>query len=133
MHFEIQRNRLLNLQLMERFGGHAWRVHCDSLDMLKRYWQTELGRRKEHVHAINMKRRHEQMEVGKKIDNMRHRWQESSHVVLNLVREKDIIERQNKRMRANVQQQQQQEQQQRQEEEKEGGSEEKQMVYDKHA
>lgn len=58
---EHQSNRLINLELVNKFGPNAWRLHCFQLEWMKNSLEKEVGEVKKSVVDINKERKSEQV------------------------------------------------------------------------
>jgi len=66
---EHQTNRLVNLELMKRFGGNAWKTYNQHLQFMERSIQNLMKSKKEETDVLNRKRKQEQVSAGEKLSS----------------------------------------------------------------
>ncbi|KAI9338085.1 Pre-mRNA-splicing factor SPF27 [Zopfochytrium polystomum] len=73
---EHQHSRLINLELIKKYGGNAWRVHNYQLESLVERAKEAVARQKEEMTALNKERKIEQLRVGTTLNALESRWAE---------------------------------------------------------
>ncbi|KAJ3215176.1 hypothetical protein HDU67_000744 [Dinochytrium kinnereticum] len=71
---EHKHNQMLNLELMNKFGSNAWRLHNHHLDSLISKLQQELEVQKQALLEINKDRKTDQIRVGFTLSALETRW-----------------------------------------------------------
>ncbi|KAI8849227.1 Pre-mRNA-splicing factor SPF27 [Chytridium lagenaria] len=71
---EHKHNQMLNLELINKFGSNAWRIHNAQLDSVIAKLQQELEAQKQSVSDINKERKTDQMRVGFTLSALETRW-----------------------------------------------------------
>ncbi|KAI8804814.1 Pre-mRNA-splicing factor SPF27 [Cladochytrium replicatum] len=80
---ESQSNRVINLELLLRFGPDAWKLNAYTLEKFAKILEKEGGEAKKNVVEMNRKRKGEQTEGGLRLQRLEERWTE---LVSNVVR-----------------------------------------------
>eukprot|EP00741_Cyanophora_paradoxa_P019847 tig00000217_g19155.t1 len=73
---EHQYLRIINLELLNRFGVSSFRVHCEDLRRMLAGIQAQLKQCKMDIENINKERNMEQILVGQKLHNLEVQWQD---------------------------------------------------------
>eukprot|EP01133_Synstelium_polycarpum_P011008 gene11008-12829_t len=76
---EYQDGRLVNLQLLQRFGANAWTLYLQELDTLHKTLNQMLKNTLAQIEQININRKLEQEGVQSKIDANQRKWYELVH------------------------------------------------------
>ncbi|KAJ3187955.1 hypothetical protein HDU85_006348 [Gaertneriomyces sp. JEL0708] len=71
---EHQYNRLINLELVNKFGNNAWRLHNYQLEHGVKAVAKELDWEKEEITEINKQRKIEQIRYGKTLQDLAYKW-----------------------------------------------------------
>ncbi|KAK9868164.1 hypothetical protein WJX84_005084 [Apatococcus fuscideae] len=71
---EHQLNRLVNLELLLKFGPNAWRFFNDQLENYVTRLQTEAQQLKKEIEDVNRQRKVSQLEAGKQLDTLQAQW-----------------------------------------------------------
>lgn len=70
-----QHNRVVNLELMLKFGPKAWRVHNARLASSNTRLEAEVAQLKNEVEAVNRERKLQQTTAGSKLVDLEAQWQ----------------------------------------------------------
>ncbi|KAJ3272485.1 hypothetical protein HK104_004474 [Borealophlyctis nickersoniae] len=81
---EHQHNRLINLELINKFGPNAWRLHNFQLEHAVSMLQAEGSSTKLAVVQLNKQRKVEQMKAGNSLQALEARWQSLLHGVISV-------------------------------------------------
>ncbi|CAO3625644.1 unnamed protein product [Cunninghamella blakesleeana] len=71
---ESQAGSMFNLELLQKYGGNAWRVHNYQLEAQLKYIQQETENYKSQINEINKERKAEQTEAANTITNLENKW-----------------------------------------------------------
>ncbi|XP_031571110.1 pre-mRNA-splicing factor SPF27-like [Actinia tenebrosa] len=69
-----QAERIINLELLSKYGSNAWKVHCDVLNKLLEQQQKSLNDLRKNVQEINWQRKSEQSPAGEQLQHLEHSW-----------------------------------------------------------
>ncbi|KAJ3041563.1 hypothetical protein HDV00_009039 [Rhizophlyctis rosea] len=97
---EHQWNRVINLELMSKFGSNAWRLHNFQLDDAVGKLKKDVGSNKEEVLAVNKQRKLEQIKAGHALNGMELRRNELLGRVLQVDLANDALEKELELLRA---------------------------------
>jgi len=64
---ENQTNRIVNLELMKRYGGHACKTYNQSLTIMEKSYENLMKETKSETDTLNRKRKQEQVGAGEKL------------------------------------------------------------------
>jgi len=73
---EHQTARLVNLELMKRFGGNAWKTHNEHLSALKQSIENSLAKSQKDINMVNRKRKADQLSAGETLVTLEYEWQQ---------------------------------------------------------
>ncbi|KAK8798749.1 hypothetical protein WA158_007833 [Blastocystis sp. Blastoise] len=73
---EQQKSKIINLQLLEKFGKNAWRRHNDELECLQQCYEDKNQEIKSTIEQINKKRKSEQEVNYEKIRKLNYEYNE---------------------------------------------------------
>lgn len=88
---EYERDSLLNLELLQKFGGNAWKLHNYHLEMQSETLDGLIDQTKDEMQQLNKRRKVEQLKAGKELTRLELQWQE-------LVESKRQVQRENERL-----------------------------------
>ncbi|XP_052214234.1 pre-mRNA-splicing factor SPF27-like isoform X2 [Dreissena polymorpha] len=71
---EHQALRLLNLELMQEYGTHSWKIYNDILVKMMEAAQKQLSELKKKIQEINLQRKSEQTVAGAKLKDLENSW-----------------------------------------------------------
>ncbi|CAO3617375.1 unnamed protein product [Cunninghamella echinulata] len=71
---ESQAGSMFNLELLQKYGGNAWRVHNYQLESYLKYIQQETENYKNQINDINKERKADQMDAASAIQNLENKW-----------------------------------------------------------
>ncbi|KAJ3324516.1 Pre-mRNA-splicing factor SPF27 [Blyttiomyces sp. JEL0837] len=71
---EHQHSRLVNLELMNKFGANAWLLHNFQLEAIIKLMKEELTHQKTYLQNLNKERKTEQLRVGLVLQELESRW-----------------------------------------------------------
>jgi pre-mRNA-splicing factor SPF27 len=71
---EHQSIRLLNLELLEKYGCEAWKASLENLVGLNAKAQKELAELKKQIQDVNWSRKNKQMQTGEQLNRLNDRW-----------------------------------------------------------
>jgi cysteinyl-tRNA synthetase len=66
--------RIMNLELMAKFGSTAWRVHNEFLQKMIEQEQRQLQSLRMQIQEINWQRKRDQRKAGADIQQLEHTW-----------------------------------------------------------
>ncbi|KAK9761066.1 hypothetical protein K7432_014334 [Basidiobolus ranarum] len=73
---EHQNLRLCNLELLQKFGGNAWRVHNFQLEYMIKQVEGEIAEKKKEIIDLNKERKFEQNDAGEALQRLETKWTE---------------------------------------------------------
>jgi len=73
---EHQYLRQINLELLNNYGANAWRLHNESIDLLKYRLTKILEEYKRAIEDVNRNRKNEQVACGNKLATLEEQWKE---------------------------------------------------------
>lgn len=73
---EHQSNRLVSLQLLDKYGSNAWKTHAFQLEYIKKQLESELQEIQNEEANLNKKRKLDQMKMGNSLQLLDNRWKE---------------------------------------------------------
>eukprot|EP00164_Ancoracysta_twista_P002938 GFYU01003909.1.p1 GENE.GFYU01003909.1~~GFYU01003909.1.p1 ORF type:complete len:251 (-),score=55.56 GFYU01003909.1:146-898(-) len=97
--FEGHGLRLLNLELMSRYGVNQWRTYIQGLDATKNALQLVLENYKEQCEDVNRKRKADQTKVAQKLQNLEQKFWETAWQNTQLSQATDALDREVKKLR----------------------------------
>jgi len=65
-----QSNRLINLELLQKYGGNSWRLHNYQLEGALKHFEAVLEQQKSEITALNKKRKQDQMEAANNLSTL---------------------------------------------------------------
>ncbi|RHZ53187.1 hypothetical protein Glove_449g7 [Diversispora epigaea] len=71
-----QNLRSYNLELLQKYGANAWRVHNFQLEHELQQYQKTLEEYKQNILELNKQRKSEQLQAGSQIENLELKWTE---------------------------------------------------------
>ncbi|CAG8528200.1 5366_t:CDS:2 [Diversispora eburnea] len=71
-----QNLRSYNLELLQKYGANAWRVHNFQLEHELQQYQKTLEEYKQNILELNKQRKSEQLQAGNQIENLELKWTE---------------------------------------------------------
>ncbi|CAG8629150.1 10184_t:CDS:2 [Ambispora leptoticha] len=71
---EQQNLRLLNMELLQKYGANAWRLHNFQLEQELKQLQDTLEQYKQEILEVNKERKAEQLQAGKKLEMLEFSW-----------------------------------------------------------
>jgi pre-mRNA-splicing factor SPF27 len=88
---EYERDGLLNLELLQKFGGNAWKIHNYQLESQVELLDRLFDEAKDSMQQVNKRRKVEQLKSGKELMRLTQQWQE-------LVESKRQVQLENERL-----------------------------------
>ncbi|KAH9824090.1 Pre-mRNA-splicing factor SPF27 [Melampsora americana] len=73
---EQQRNRLMNLKLIQQFGSNHWRLVNFLIEKEIEKLEIELNLKLNQIDRINKNRKSNQIEVGERLNELNQKWQD---------------------------------------------------------
>jgi len=71
-----QNLRIVNLDLLNRFGPNAWRANLQNLENIQRMEAKAIEQKKKEIEELNRQRKSEQLNAATKLKQMENRWLE---------------------------------------------------------
>lgn len=73
---QVQANKLrvTNLELSNKFGPNAWKLHAEQLQTLNTGLEEDIQEVKQEIENINRKRKSDQTKAGSKLDHLAQKW-----------------------------------------------------------
>ncbi|CAG8619814.1 6091_t:CDS:2 [Ambispora gerdemannii] len=71
---EQQNLRLLNMELLHKYGANAWRLHNFQLEQELKQLQGTLEQYKQEILEVNKERKAEQLQAGKRLEMLESSW-----------------------------------------------------------
>ncbi|KAG9304261.1 hypothetical protein G9A89_019823 [Geosiphon pyriformis] len=71
---EQQNLRLLNMELLLKYGANAWRLHNFQLEHELKLFQSSLQQYRQEILELNKERKAEQLQAGKKLETLEYQW-----------------------------------------------------------
>ncbi|CAB4486346.1 breast carcinoma amplified sequence 2 [Rhizophagus irregularis] len=71
-----QNLRMFNLELLQKYGANAWRLHNYQLENELQQYQKTLEEYKQNILDLNIQRKAEQLQTGNKIEALNNKWTE---------------------------------------------------------
>jgi len=97
---EHQHTRIMNLELMSKYGTNAWRKHNEALVGTKKYMESLLQTEREEVEKINSKRKMDQVKQQLTITTQQQKYYETIHQNMQLEVACASLERDLKKVKA---------------------------------
>lgn len=73
---EHQKARTVNLELLNRFGAHTWKIHNEQLAAQNKAFEYEIARLNQDSLLVNRKRKADQMGVGPRLEALHDKFYE---------------------------------------------------------
>lgn len=74
---EHQQGRILNLELMQKYGPNAWRVHAKQVEGLQRHLEFQRDKVRAQIEEVNRKRKVEQLSQQPSLLKEKRKWGET--------------------------------------------------------
>eukprot|EP00697_Spironema_sp_BW2_P017824 gnl/Spiro4/9636_TR5108_c2_g1_i1.p1 gnl/Spiro4/9636_TR5108_c2_g1~~gnl/Spiro4/9636_TR5108_c2_g1_i1.p1 ORF type:complete len:263 (+),score=79.71 gnl/Spiro4/9636_TR5108_c2_g1_i1:36-791(+) len=100
--FENENMRMINLELLSKFGANAWRNYNNFIDNTNKSLAANLKAAEEDINNVNRKRMAAQMEAGSELESLQQKWEELIEKNLALEQACMALERDVKRRRVMV-------------------------------
>lgn len=71
--------RITNLELSNKFGPNAWKLHAEQLQTLNTGVESSVQEVKLEIENINRKRKADQTKAGGKMEMLSHKWATTIH------------------------------------------------------
>ncbi|PVV04214.1 hypothetical protein BB560_001296 [Smittium megazygosporum] len=71
---EHQQNRIENLELLNKYGANAWKIHNSRLESILDQLNKDLDYTNEQILYINKARKYEQTEASIELGNLNNKW-----------------------------------------------------------
>ncbi|ORX45895.1 breast carcinoma amplified sequence 2 [Hesseltinella vesiculosa] len=71
---ESQAGSMFNLELLQKYGGNAWRVHNYQLETFLKQIQQETEQYRNEIRTINRERKDEQTQAAKTLQGLENKW-----------------------------------------------------------
>jgi pre-mRNA-splicing factor SPF27 len=71
---QATRTRVTNLELSNKFGPNAWKLHAEQLQTLNAGVEENIQEVKQDIENINRKRKSDQTKAGSKLDHLTQKW-----------------------------------------------------------
>jgi len=97
---EHTNTRLMNLELMTKFGPNAWKLHTEQLQSFKSSLENGLKDCHQEIENLNRKRKSEQLSTGAKLRQLEHKWATSIQQANEIEGVCHLLEKQVKRFKA---------------------------------
>lgn len=68
--------RMQNLELMQRYGGNAWRKHCEEVEKVVAEYERMIAKIKDLTDGVNARRKMKQEDAGKYLAELETTWLE---------------------------------------------------------
>jgi len=97
---EHQHNRLVNLELLQKYGPQAWLQQNKALDQFKSTMELEAEQAGQRASDANVKRKRAQEAGGPRIAQLSYEYQKASHENLQLATAVALLKKDTKRLKA---------------------------------